>query len=223
MAIAKGRTNCKAERDIVKQGFEEQLKILVAYNKQQEASLKSELYDILTDFSKSTEEKRSESVPLYNQLQELEDQNIRIRRAIFIGMYSFWEVSIKEILNTYSPFCVKSEKKTSKKNKKNILTHYLSEIYPECAPPLVDIINHNIREFRNYSVHGTLSNSREKAINELIQSHPEFCIKSVDRSYYIDNFKGLNAILKLFQNELDNAEDTIKNKTIYSLNNLNNK
>ena len=59
MAIAKGRTDCKTERDLVLQGYREQLQILEDSQIEQENVFKAHLYDIITDYSISEDEKSS--------------------------------------------------------------------------------------------------------------------------------------------------------------------
>lgn len=57
MAIAKGISNNQAERNVVMQGFYEQLEIAQQSQYEQEASIKVKLYDIIEDNKLSEEEK----------------------------------------------------------------------------------------------------------------------------------------------------------------------
>jgi len=57
MTIAKGMSNIKAEREIVLQGFREQIDVVEQSKVIQEQSIKAKLYDIITDNSISDEEK----------------------------------------------------------------------------------------------------------------------------------------------------------------------
>lgn len=81
-------------------------------------------------------------------------------------------------------------------------------------PSTVNLIDKNIREFRNYLVHGTLEEKRESLIKALANSHPEFHIRGICKNYFIDSYKGVYEMLTLFSKELDSAESQmIKIKT----------
>ena len=208
MTIAEGRTICKAERDIVLQGFAEQLQILEDSQVEQENVFKAQLYDIITNYSISDDEKSSLMYPWSNELQELEERHIRSRRSVLIGLYSFWEVSLQDIANAHIPTMVDYAHKTQK-SKNFGASDYLKLIYGSKLPSSVNLIDNNIREFRNYLVHGTLTETRKSLINDLKEKHPEFCIKNVCKTYIVSNYKGLRALLGLFSRELDNAETKI--------------
>lgn len=208
MTIAKGRTNCQSERDLVLQGFSEQLQILEGAQIEQESVFKAQLYDIITDYTISEDEKSSLKRPWSNELQELEERHIRIRRSVFISLYSFWEVSLMDLAHTHIPKMVDIARK-SKRSKKFGASDYLKLIYGCKLPPSVNIIDNNIREFRNYLVHGTLTKDRESLIDALSNSHPEFCIKGIAGNYFIDNYRGVSEMLTLFSKELDIAESKI--------------
>lgn len=208
MAIAKGRTDCKAERDLVLQGFREQLQILADSQNEQEDLVKARLFDLITDRTLSDEEKYTLKRPWSDHLHELEERHIRIRRSVFIGLYSFWEVSLMNIANTHIPAMVENARK-SKKSKNLGASDYLKMIYGGKLPSLVNLIDNNIREFRNYLVHGTLTEERESLISTLANSHTEFCIRGISKTYFIDNYKGVSEILMLFSKELENADNEI--------------
>ena len=55
--FAKGRSNIKAERDILFQGFRDQLKTMENALKLQETEIKAQLYDIISDLTIHDEEK----------------------------------------------------------------------------------------------------------------------------------------------------------------------
>ncbi len=208
MTIAKGRTNCKAERDLVLQGFNEQLQILSTSQIEQSNLFKAHLYDIITDFSIYYDEKHTLMSPWSNQLQELEDRHIRIRRSVFIGLYSFWEVSLMDMANTHIPSIV--EKALESQKSKNFgASDYLKLIYGGQLPALADLIDNNIREFRNYMVHGSLTEKRESLIKVLLSTHKEFCIEGTCRTYFIRDYEGLFELLTLLSYELDAAEHKI--------------
>lgn len=213
MAIAKGRTNCKAERDLILQGLREQLQILVKSQIQQENLFKARLNEIITDNSLTSEEEYALRCPWTNQLQELEECHIRIRRSIFIGLYSFWEVSLMDIVNTHVPALIVRK---SNKSKNLGVSDYLKLIYGDTLPSSAYLIDNNVREFRNYMVHGTLTEKRKLLINELVSAHTEFCVKDVGQTYIISNYKGLFEMLTLLSKELD----LVENKIIENKNNI---
>lgn len=216
MAISNGRTNCQVERDFVLQGFSEQLQILKDSQVEQENVFKAHLYDIMTDYSISDDEKTSLKHPWFNELQELEERHIRIRRSVFIGLYSFWEVSLMNIAKTYRTSIIHSPKAQTNKFMNFGAGDYLGQIYGDILPPSIVIIDGNIREFRNYMVHGSLTEKRRQLIDELQTKNPEFCIEKVCGNYFFRSYNGLRALLNLVSRELDNAENKVlkQNKII---------
>lgn len=82
--FTKGRSNIKAERDILFQGFRDQLKTMENALKLQETEIKAQLYDIISDLTIHDEEKNTLKKGLYETLENIEEQHIRIRRSIFI-------------------------------------------------------------------------------------------------------------------------------------------
>lgn len=211
MAIAKGLSNNQAERNVVMQGFYEQLEIAQQSQYEQEASIKAKLYDIIEDNELSEEEKQSLKKPLTNELDEIENKHIRIRRSILIGLYSFWEVSLNNILSSQSSVFQHPNNEPSQKDrisKKSKVWKYLKQIYGENIPDTSLLINGAIRECRNYMVHGQLSSSQEKVIKSLKVSNPEFCISITGGNCVIMSYTGLRQLLEFITNELDNAEYT---------------
>ncbi|MEE0573842.1 MAG: hypothetical protein UC662_09745 [Paraprevotella clara] len=208
MAISNGRTICKTERDLVLQGFKEQLQILENSQIEQENLFKARLYDIISDGFLSNEEKSTEKGSWANELQKLEERHIRIRRSVFIGLYSLWETSLMDIVTTHIPSAVDAAR-NSKKSNNFSASDYLKLIYREGLPSFVDLIDNNIREFRNYMVHGALTKRRESLIDYLIGTHAKFSITKVGMEYFISDYAGLFEFLNAFSCELDNAENQI--------------
>lgn len=205
MPCAKGLSICEDERRLVLQGFTEQLNILEAAEQNQENSLKAQLYDIITDFSLTDEEKSDQKRPYQNFLQELGERHIRIRRSVFMGIYAFWELSLMEIVRAH--FSKEHLEQLLSKNSTRMGAHdYLTVIYGNSSPAPVEIINTHIRKFRNYLVHGSLNEDRATSINYLIKSYPTIGIKGSNVGYYLSDYKGLRTLLDLFSHELDNAE-----------------
>lgn len=206
MTIAKGQSNCKAERALVLLGFDELLQILAESQIEQENLLKAKLYDIVTDNSLSDDEKYTLKRSLTDQLQDIEERHARIRRSIFIGIYSFWEVSLMNIVNT--SFSMEELEKILSKKQQNIgVQDYLKMIYGEKLPTIVYDISKHFRELRNYLVHGTLDDKRKLSMDYLISAYHEIDIKNSGNNFYFGNYNGLKSILLLFSRELDNAEN----------------
>ena len=137
MTIAKGISNNQAERNVVMQGFYEQLEIAQQSQYEQEASLKVKLYDIIEDNKLSEEEKQSLKKPLTNELEEIENKHIRIRRSILIGLYSFWEVSLNNIVSSQSSVFQHPNNEPPQKDRistKSKAWKYLKQIYGKIYP-----------------------------------------------------------------------------------------
>ncbi len=113
-----------------------------------------------------------------------------------------------DIANTHIPSLIKTAR-NSQTSKNFGACDYLKVIYKDGIPSSVHLIDHNIREFRNYMVHGTLTKKRESLIKTLIEKHKEFCIEVNCKDYFIGSYKGIIELLTLFSNELDNAENQI--------------
>lgn len=213
MAIAKGRTDCEAERDTIVQGFVDMLKVLKQAKNQKENGIKSVLYDILTDHSFSAEEQRDSMRPYEDLLSEQEEIDIRIRRAIFIGLFSFWEISLRDITSYYGLSCVSSRQKNEKNEqpqKPQKLSACIKAIFSDKAPECAITIADGIRELRNYMTHGSLNPDRIQAIDLLRKSHPEFCIAKCQPEYYFSSYTGIETLTDYIVQTLRLAEEAAK-------------
>lgn len=227
MSFAKGRTNCEAERDMIVQGFNDLLQVLKQAQKQKEIGIKSEVYDIITDQSISEEEKYTQKKPFYDLLSESEETNIRIRRTILIGLFSFWELSLKGIFDYYNidveaAKLNNSQKKKQSKDKTPRLSEndYLNAIFKTERPKEVGFISSTIKELRNYMTHGSADDDRKAVIDSLISSHPEFCVSKTQDGYFINSYDGLDHILNIIIEGLCSVEATAK--AIHGQNKTNN-
>lgn len=217
MSIAKGRTNCEAERDVIVQGFNDLLRVLRQAKHQKEVGIKSELYDIITNQSISEEEKDAQKKPFYDLLSESEESDKRIRRTILIGLFSFWELSLKGICDYYhidveATKQNKSQKKKQPKDKTPRLSEndYLNAIFQAERPKEVSFISSTIKELRNYMTHGSAEDDRKAVIDSLISSHPEFSVSKTQDGYFINSYDGLDHILNKIIEGLCCAEATAK-------------
>lgn len=217
MSFAKGRTNCEAERDVIVQGFNDLLQVLKQAKNQKEIGIKSELYDIITNQSISEEEKYTQKKPFDDLLSESEESDKRIRRTIPIGLFSFWELSLKGICDYYNidveaAKLNNSQKKKRSKDKTPIISEndYLNAIFQAEQPKEVGFISSTIKELRNYMTHGSVDDDRKVVIDSLISSHPEFCVSKTQDGYVIDSYDGLDHILNKIIEGLCCAEATAK-------------
>lgn len=221
MGIGKVRSNCEAERDIIVQGFKDSLRVLKQAKNQIEIEAKASLYDIINDKTLSDEERYDQEKPFYEMLSEQEETDIRIRRTLLIGMFSFWELSLKEICEFYkldlaTENGIEQNKKqrngNEQKNKKPHYNYndYANAIFQSERPEIVNLINSEIKELRNYMTHGTAKADRIADIENLMNSHPEFCIGKACPNYFFTSYDGLENILKVFSDGLICAEDKAK-------------
>ncbi len=214
MPFIKGRTNCEAERDTIVQGFHELLKVLKHAKTQTEVQAKAALYDIASDKSLSYEEQWSQMRLFNDMLSEQKEADIRIRRTILIGLFSFWELSLKDLCGYYKINVAKAKdvNKESKSKKELNLSEndYLNAIFRDNRPKNIGLISSQIKELRNYMTHGSADQDRQEIIDNLIKTHPDFCISKICDGYYISSYDGLDEMLKTITDGLTDAETTAK-------------
>lgn len=217
MSIAKGRTDCEAERDTIVQGFNDLLRVLKDAKTRTEEYAKAALYELLQDKTLSEEERFTQMKPFYDLLSEQEETDIRIRRTILIGMFSFWELSLKDICGYYR-IDVKATKgqkspkegKTKTGNTVYNVNDYMSAIFRLGKPDVVRLISTEIKELRNYMTHGSADEKRQRIIDNLMAAHPEFCITKVCGDYHINSYNGFDSLLKSISEGLQCAETAAK-------------
>lgn len=215
MTIAKGRTDCESEREIIVQGFNDLLRVLNEAKKQTEEHAKSALYDILKDNTLSEEERRLQMKPFNDLLSEQEETDIRIRRNILIGLFAFWELSLKNICGYYRIDVEASKEPKSKNDKprkgeRTYVNDYINAIFHFGRPDIVELINTEIRELRNYMTHGSADEKRRGIIDKLMELHPEYCIAKNCGDYHISTYNGLDCILRNICDGLQIAETATK-------------
>lgn len=216
MTIAKGRADCESEREIIIQGFNELLRVLIDAKKQTEEHAKAALYDIINDNTLSEEERWTQMKPFNDLLSEQEETDIRIRRNILIGMFAFWELSLKDICGYYNIDAGTTKKpkaqndKESPKGERTYVNDYINAIFPLERPNVVELIITEIKELRNYMTHGSADEKRRCIIDKLMASHPEYCIAKNYGNYHISSYKGLDSILRNIYDGLQIAETVTK-------------
>lgn len=214
MSVAKGMSNNHAERNIALQGFYEQLDVAQQSQNAQETSIKAKLYDIISDISLTEENRNCLKMPLLNALEDIQNAHLRIRSSILIGLYSFWEVALYNIISSQQSEvqCYDNTISSNNKTSKSKTGIYLDLIYGNNIPSTSILLNGAIREFRNYIVHGKLSSSKKESIKTLETSNPGLCIRTICGECVITSYSGLRKLLDIIVRELDNAEYTSKMK-----------
>lgn len=212
MAIAKGQSDIKYERDLVRQGFDEQIDILKNDLFQQERQLKSQLYNIQSNSIIGNEEKFSIEKPLLAEHQNIQERHIRIRRTIMIGLYAFWELSLKAIfLLKYE--IIGKQIGAVKDKTKSIAWNYLNAIYEGNIPLTALDIDSSVRVLRNHLVHGKLSKNQLEHLSSFSVNHPDLHLSISFEGCYFSNYDGLLHLLDIISIELNNAELAICNVT----------
>lgn len=217
MKIAKGRTDCEAERDTIVLGFNDLLSVLQYSKIQTEEHAKAALFDIIHNKTLSEEERLDQMKPYRDLLSEQEEKDIRIRRTILIGLFAFWELSLKNICEYYriNVGATKGEKVSKSYNIKNghckyKVNDYTSALFPFRSPDIVEFISSQIKGLRNYMTHGSADEKRQAVIDSLIAAHPEFYISKNGNDYYISSYNGFESILKNISDGLQFAEKVAK-------------
>lgn len=216
MAIAKGCTDCESEREIIIQGFNDLLRVLMEAKKQKEEHAKAALYDIINNNTLSDEERWTQMKPFNDLLSEQEETDIRIRRNILIGMFAFWELSLKDICGYYKieVGATKEPKaqndKEPPKGERTYVNDYINAIFRLERPNVVELIITEIKELRNYMTHGSAYKKRRCIIDKLMASHPEYYIANNCGNYHISSYKGLDNILRNIYDGLQIAETVTK-------------
>jgi hypothetical protein len=208
MAISKGQLDIKSESDLVILGFEDQVKMLKDTQYQQEAVLKAQLFDILSDSTIDNDEKMSIKKPLLEELQNIKERHIRIRRTIFIGIYSLWELSLRTLSELKEQKSVNAEisNKGTTKEQESYARKCLNRIYAYNIPAKALDIDSYVRFLRNYMVHGKFPKDKLEQLCDFSANHPELYLNISADSCYISSYDGLLNLLTLIQDELNNAE-----------------
>ena len=214
--IEKGRSDCEAERDTIVQGFTDLLRVLKDAKNRAEEHIKAALYDIIQDGTLSDEERLAQMNEYNNLLSEQEETDIRIRRTILIGMFSFWEISLKNICDYYKIAVKKANiRKTSNQSKSDKepnynVSDYSAAIFQSDIPEIIKLINNEIKELRNYMTHGSADAERMAIVDNLIAGHPEFGIIKTANHYYVASYDGLDNILNILNEGTIYAETNVK-------------
>lgn len=217
MTIAKGRTDCEAERNTIVLGFNDLLRALQYSKIQTEEHAKAALFDVLHDKTLSEEERLDQMKPHRDLLSEQKEKDIRICRTILIGQFAFWELSLKKICEDYKINVEATKRKKLPKSGTSNNGHgnykvndYISALFRFGCPDIVELISSKIKELRNYMTHGSADKKRRDIIDTLMAEHPEFYISKNGNGYYINSYIGLENILKNISEGLRLAEKSAK-------------
>lgn len=205
MTIALGRTSCEAERAIIVQGFNDLLEILNRTRRQNEVHVMSSINGVIKDEKLSDDERETEMKNCNELLIEQDESGVRMRRVILIGIFSFWELSLKDICEYYQLNSLMSNKHGHKTE-----SDYLDVIFQDNRPEIIHVISSQIKELRNYMTHGSAGEKRQNVIDELMSVHPEFGISKEHNDYYINSYDGIANILKYVTKGIINAENEAK-------------
>lgn len=213
MTIAKGKSNIKSERDLVIIGIDEQIGILKNNQTQREEPIITQLVNIQSDSTIDIEEKNSIKRPLLEELQDIQENHIRIRRTILIGMYTFWELSLQSILDLKNAKFNDSGKKndTTQNKQRSIVWNYLNAIYEGNIPATALDIDDTVRVLRNHMVHGKLTKVQVEQLKDFSKCHPELHLTVSNEGCNFLNYDGLFNLLDIISSELNNAELQICN------------
>lgn len=201
MAFSKGRSEWKSELDQLLSGHKSAIIILNQAKKTKEQECKAELDAINANQSISLDEKKTLCRPYEDFLIDADESDIRIRNSLLIGIFSIWELTVNSLLEHYN-IC--------KNPKTNRFDAYFTTIFGSSYPPIIDTVNRDIRELRNYITHNSLPKEREEIINILLGTHPEFDIKKCNDKYFISSYEGLQAILNHVDRALCTIEKTVE-------------
>lgn len=205
MSIAKGRSDREAERDVFTAGFYDLIEAAEKAKDCFETSIKARLYDIISDPGLPREEAETQSQPYIDELSEQEERDIRIRKSMLIGIYSFLETSLGAL-------CLQ---KPNRKDKESCLSSYIRAIYGKAKPlPQLRLLNGAIRPLRNQMNHGgSISKQDADRIKKLAEQHPEFCIKENSNDFYIGSYSGVRQLLDYVKDALSQVEKHIHTTT----------
>lgn len=212
--IANGKTNCEAERNLIAQGFSDILNVLKSAKDVIEMQAKTAIHDIINDKSIDPEERKSIIQPHYDLIKNQEETAIRICRTVLIGLFSFWELSLKDICGNYG--FELSEKAVNTKSDKTKYgeNDYLNAIFQSKRPQIIGLISSKIKELRNYMTHGSLEKGRQDIIDQLMADNPNFGIIKVQAGYVLNSYDGMENILHAINEGLRIAEMTAKSKEL---------
>ncbi len=219
MTISTGRTDCKAERDDTIQSFKDFLEIVSENEMRIEQNINETIHSVTSDNFISYEEQLSRKRQYEDGLYQFKSKQERIRQVFLIGLYSFWEISLSNIVKYYKKRknkCSRTKKKHKNNGKKSSnCANYLNAIYRNRElPELTKIIDGGIRLLRNNFTHGSMSKEQKEKIKELSVQHPEFDIELCDFEVYLSSYKGAYEILHTVQLALDQVEEQAKSNNI---------
>lgn len=232
MAFSQGYSSCNAERHLLQRSYEDLIALVSKSMETESDGLKARLYDIWIDFSVTEEEKNNLSEPYNNELESLQERNIRAQRVVYIGLYSvIWEQGLLEICKQWKIEIKKApnespkmedaatESKKKKSNKSQFdAKDYLFSICGKEYSGIQDFICNPLRELRNVFVHGWRQvekgkeNKQLAQIKRILPEYPHVELVMHSGECYFKSWNGLNFVLSLMCKELDEVEGIARAK-----------
>lgn len=235
MAFSQGYSSCNAERHLLQRSYEDLIALVSKSMETESDGLKARLYDIWIDFSVTEEVKNNLSEPYNNELESLQERNIRAQRVVYIGLYSvIWEQGLLEICKQWKieikkapdesqqldDNATESKNNKNKENKKSQFgaKDYLFSICGKEYSGIQDFLCNPLRELRNVFVHGWRQVEKGKENNQLaqikriLQEYPDVELIMHSGECYFKSWRGLSFVLSLMCKELDEVEGIARAK-----------
>lgn len=209
MGIGKTRSNCESERDTIEDGLSELLNVVAQVYNTEIDDFQAQL-DSINDESISSEEKMSLLTPINQIILDIDERHLRIRQAVFIGIYSFWEQSLMAIGEYY-----KIKLEMPRPYAKDIIVKIYGKNIPQES---VQLMVNPIKEFRNSAIHGQHHNQSAPqdilTMKDVLRLHPEFeILDSESGDYCFTTYNGLSEFLKFTSHTLKCIECYCREKT----------
>ena len=217
MTVAQGRSNVRAQIDIISETLEKMIEDVENKYRQRIDSVKAQIFDIDHDISLSEEEKRTRSTFFYETLDSLEYQLNEARCKLFICIYSICEASLRDICLFYDiPFKKLSKPKNKKDTKNKETRYYLQDYLYTLGKDSIQkdsfdyILSEPLRELRNSLIHQGNDVSHIEEIIGQLQNSNFAGFKLSNGKLEIDKEETLKYLLNQIHNFLNESEDLAK-------------
>lgn len=213
MAIAQGRSNIRAEIDIVEQSLRNMISSIEANFNETIVSLKARIFDIERE-TEDIEEAQDRCTTYLNELEDYEVQRFHARNKIVIIIYSICEASLAEICAQYQIQLKFSPQNKAKRD--YYLSDYLFSIgidySSKDACNSSYIVTNVIRLLRNYLTHCSIDQKKATDIVSLMKDVGLLGIRNRLGNIYIESKDILLKILDICKKMLLKGEAEAKQK-----------
>lgn len=206
--ISKGRTNLEAKIDFVYETF----KVLIHRIEQ---SYENDLQDIhnvevgiYEDSTLDQYAKHSILKQYFDERCSLSNQEKNAMEVIFCSIFSFWEKSLSE----YYKMVIQKTNGKAKTYPK--IKDYLEIILVERIDICPCVLREKLDELRNYFIHGTLTEEREKIIQNL--SVDNIRVKHFEDKYFFESFETIYQILEIVYDTLKKIASYVEQRDFSS-------